>query len=227
MVNLNIDGNLSAKKFTGELEGNAGTSDLADKSNSVVDYNNETTKVQIGYSGDGIQGDSIKFIAGYTNGTGRGNVRIKDVSKTALQQWLGLGSLAYSSSSIPTSLPANGGNSATVNGHTVKSDVPENAVFTDTKYDLTDMINGLGTTTGDPTDNDYFISQYSGGGETTKTYFRRPLAKLCNYIKSKADKVYSVLGHTHDDIYYTESEVVTKLHIKLSSSLKGSVNGLA
>ena len=199
MVNLNIDGNLSAKKFTGELEGNAGTSDLADKSNSVVDYNNGATKVQIGYSGAGIQGDEIKFIAGYTNGTGRGDVRIKDVSKTALQQWLGLGSLAYSSSSIPTSLPANGGNSATVNGHTVKSDVPENAVFTDTKYDLTDMINGLGTATGDPTDNDYFISQYYGGGETTKTYFRRPLAKLWNYIKSKADKVYSVLGHTHDD----------------------------
>lgn len=33
----------------------------------------------------------------------------------------------------PTSMPANGGNAATVGGHTVKSDVPENAVFTDTK----------------------------------------------------------------------------------------------
>lgn len=33
----------------------------------------------------------------------------------------------------PGSLPANGGNAETVNGHTVKSDVPENAVFTDTK----------------------------------------------------------------------------------------------
>lgn len=40
---------------------------------------------------------------------------------------------------FPTSLPANGGNSATVNGHTVKSDVPENAVFTDTVYDDTDV----------------------------------------------------------------------------------------
>ena len=35
-------------------------------------------------------------------------------------------------SDFPTSLPANGGNSSTVNGHTVKSDVPENAKFTDT-----------------------------------------------------------------------------------------------
>ena len=40
---------------------------------------------------------------------------------------------------LPTELPANGGNSATVNGHTVKSDVPENAVFTDTVYDDTEV----------------------------------------------------------------------------------------
>lgn len=35
---------------------------------------------------------------------------------------------------FPTSLPANGGNAETVNGHTVNSDVPEGAVFTDTVY---------------------------------------------------------------------------------------------
>lgn len=40
---------------------------------------------------------------------------------------------------IPTELPANGGNSATVNGHTVNADVPENAVFTDTVYDDTEV----------------------------------------------------------------------------------------
>ena len=35
---------------------------------------------------------------------------------------------------IPTTLPANGGNAATVNGHSVNSDVPANAKFTDTVY---------------------------------------------------------------------------------------------
>ena len=35
---------------------------------------------------------------------------------------------------IPTSLPADGGNADTVNGHTVLSDVPEGAKFTDTIY---------------------------------------------------------------------------------------------
>lgn len=35
---------------------------------------------------------------------------------------------------FPTSMPANGGNASTVNGHTVESDVPANAKFTDTTY---------------------------------------------------------------------------------------------
>lgn len=37
-------------------------------------------------------------------------------------------------SDIPTSLPASGGNAATVNGKTVESNVPANAKFTDTVY---------------------------------------------------------------------------------------------
>ena len=40
---------------------------------------------------------------------------------------------------IPTTLPANGGNSDTVNNHTIESDVPTDAVFTDTIYDDTEV----------------------------------------------------------------------------------------
>lgn len=43
---------------------------------------------------------------------------------------------------IPESLPADGGDSDTVNGHTVNADVPEGAKFTDTTY--TEM-GGAGT----------------------------------------------------------------------------------
>ena len=39
-------------------------------------------------------------------------------------------------SDIPSRLPADGGDADTVGGHTVKADVPENAVFTDTVPDL-------------------------------------------------------------------------------------------
>ena len=55
------------------------------------------------------------------------------------------GSFSYNSwkqvaftSDIPTKLPANGGDAATVNGHTVNVDVPANAKFTDTVYSLPD-----------------------------------------------------------------------------------------
>lgn len=45
---------------------------------------------------------------------------------------------------FPTSMPANGGNSSTVNGHTVNSNVPANAKFTDTTYAIaTTNANGL------------------------------------------------------------------------------------
>ena len=37
----------------------------------------------------------------------------------------------------------------------------------------------------------------------------------------------SDIGHTHDDRYYTETEINTKLNTKLNISLKGAANGLA
>lgn len=49
---------------------------------------------------------------------------------------------------IPTSVPASGGNADTVNNHTVESDVPADAVFTDTIYNLpTAGLNTLGGVT--------------------------------------------------------------------------------
>lgn len=84
-------------------------------------------------------------------------------------------------------------------------------------HDLNAMINGLTTGTSTPTDADYFVSQYAGGGTTTTTYHRRPLSALWSWIKAKADSLYQAKGsyaaasHSHDDRYYTESEMNTKL----------------
>lgn len=61
-------------------------------------------------------------------------------------------------------------------------------------------INLLTTGDSDPVDNDYYISQYVNGGTTTTTYHRRPLSKLWNYIKSKADSIYAASSHTHTTI---------------------------
>lgn len=105
--------------------GSAGGS--ANSAISVVDYGQTSKKIQIGYSGSGITGEQIKYIAGYTAGSGDVNAKIKNVSKDALKSWLGLGSLAYSSSNIPTKLSqltndkgfvagSVSGNTVTING---------------------------------------------------------------------------------------------------------------
>lgn len=116
--------------LAGHTHNYAGSGSPGGSANSaigVVDYGQTGKTIQIGYSGTGITGDQIKYIAGYTDGSGNVNAKIKDVSKDALRAWLGLGSLAYSSSSIPTNLSqlnndkgfvtgSVSGNTVTING---------------------------------------------------------------------------------------------------------------
>lgn len=80
-----------------------------------------------------------------------------------------------------------------------------------TKDSVNKFINLLDTGTSTPTDNDYYVSQYVAGGTTTTTFHRRPVSALWSYIKSKADGVYAAKSHTHDDRYYTETEINSKV----------------
>ena len=86
----------------------AGSSDSASsasKATHVVDYGNTASTIDIGYSGSGISGDAIKFIAGYTTGADGSVARIKDVSKSALIGWMGVlpgDSIFYVSKEAPT-----------------------------------------------------------------------------------------------------------------------------
>lgn len=80
------------------------------------------------------------------------------------------------------------------------------------------LINKLSTADGIPNDATVFISQHNDG--KTASYYRRPISTLWTYIKSKADNVYQPKGsyaassHTHDDRYYTETEINSKLNGK-------------
>lgn len=80
------------------------------------------------------------------------------------------------------------------------------------------LINKLSTADGIPNDATVFISQHNDG--KTASYYRRPISTLWTYIKSKADSVYqpkgsyAASGHTHDDRYYTETEINSKLNGK-------------
>ena len=77
---------------------------------------------------DSVQGDDkfkeYMLIDGVVQCVGDTSVDLTDYAKTA---------------DIPTELPANGGNANTVNNHTVETNVPADAVFTDTIYDDTEM----------------------------------------------------------------------------------------
>lgn len=73
------------------------------------------------------------------------------------------------------------------------------------------------TWTAIPTDNTYFVRQDTGGGNT---FGRVKFSTLWSYIKGKGDAIYQPKGsyaassHTHDDRYYTESEIDAKLKTK-------------
>lgn len=75
--------------------------------------------------------------------------------------------------------------------------------------------------TATPTDDTYFIRQDTGGGNQ---FGRVKFSTLWNYIKGKTDGVYQPKGsyaaseHTHDDRYYTESEIDSKLSGKANSN---------
>lgn len=67
------------------------------------------------------------------------------------------------------------------------------------------MLNSLSAGSSVPEDNDYYISQYVNGGNTTTTYHRRPVSKLYDYMKNKLQgdnvvlekpiKAYTTLAH--------------------------------
>ena len=119
---------------------------------------------------------------------------------------------------IPTELPANGGNADTVNNHTVNTDVPSDAVFTDTVYTLpiatTEILGGVmpdGTTIN--VDENGVISAVGGSGGGLELigeyYISSSTAELTTIISTadyKEGDIYLILvspdlGHWSYGIY--------------------------
>ena len=119
--------------------------------------------------------------------------------------------------------------STNVNGYTVAKNVPSNAKFTDTTYDdVTTSTRGL-MTAADKTKLDGIASgatKYSHPKFTAKTSGFYKIAvnneghvtDTTNVAESDITRLIggtpSLVGHTHDDRYYTETEVNTKLATK-------------
>lgn len=64
-------------------------------------------------------------------------------------------------------------------------------------HDLSSMINTLSVGTSNPTDTDYYVCQYAGGGTSTTSYHRRSMSSLWNWIKNKLATV-AISGSYND-----------------------------
>ena len=159
-----------------------------------------------------LKDDSVKgsdkykeymLIEGVVQCVGDTSVDLTDYAKTA---------------DIPTELPANGGNADTVNNHTVKSDVPENAVFTDTIYDDTEVKGSI-----EKVNSNLTKLKYSevAGGKNLLDFNSRIVDSLLNnttgevvknsssvgywisqFIPVKAGEKYAVDNTSNSDIYW-------------------------
>lgn len=97
-----------------------------------------------------------------------------------------------------------------------------------TRAGANDLINKLDSGTAAPVDDDLIITQWANhttaAAANKNQYVRRPMSSIWNYIKGKTDGVYqpkgsyAASGHTHDDRYYTESEIDSKLSGKANSN---------
>ncbi len=209
-VDNTADANKSVKYAT-----SAGSAGWATKATAIVDYNQTSKNIQIGYAGDGIKGDAIKFIAGYTEGNGSDvTAKIKDVSKDALKSWLGLGSLAYSSASIPS--VGNGTITITQNGtskgsFTMNQSGNTTIALTDTNTD-TNTVTNIGTAANNYTNGNIL---FQGSGATT-------VSKSGNTITiSSTDTTYTLAGlmgstakgSSDYGVYWNGSSFVQTKHI--------------
>ena len=88
------------------------------------------------------------------------------------------------------------------------------------------LINALSTGDAVPGDNDYFVSQYANGGTTTTTYHRRPVSKLYDYIKGKAEGTWaiSISGNAATATHATTSGTAGSTNITLNGSAQSTAN---
>jgi hypothetical protein len=110
----------------------------------------------------------------------------------------------------PTSLPANGGNASTVNGHTVLSDVPANAKFTDTVYTHPNSGVTAGTYKSVTVNAQGHVT--AGTNPTTLSDYGITDAKIANgVITLGANSITPLTSHQSLANYYTKSEVNSQI----------------
>lgn len=159
----------------------------------------------------GIAGNKVGAIYMYGTGKGYTYLRTNNTSDNNYTAYLPNknGTIALTTD-IPTSLPANGGNSTTVNNHTVNSDVPANAKFTDTVYTHPNSGVTAGTYKSVTVNAQGHVT--AGTNPTTLSGYGITDAKIANgVITLGANSITPLTSHQSLANYYTKSEVNSQI----------------
>lgn len=171
--------------------------------------------------------NNVEINVDFNEASSRQSLNSGDEVKTLfgkIKKWLSdLKAVAFSGSyndlsNKPTSLPANGGNAATVNNKTVQSNVPENAVFTDTVYDDTALSARVTTVEG----TSHTHSNKTILDNTTASYTSAEKTKLGGIAAgAQVNTITGVKGNS-ESTYRTGNVNITPANIGL-----GNVNNTA
>ena len=159
----------------------------------------------------GTAGNKVGALYMYGSGKGYTELRTRNTSDTNYASYLPNknGTIALTTD-IPTSLPANGGNSSTVNGHTVNSDVPANAKFTDTVYSHPNSGVTAGTYKSVTVNAQGHVT--AGTNPTTLSGYGITDAKIANgVITLGANSITPLTSHQSLSNYYTKGEVNSQI----------------
>ena len=131
---------------------------------------------------------------------------------------------------IPTTLPANGGNADTVNNHTVNSDVPENAVFTDTVLEVNDADVSKTTVWSSDKVASEIASAIAGGEVDLSAYQKKNDTGLCTMAQDIVGAINEVKEAVDSKVNYDDTvvkadiaELKTKAHTHANTEVLNSI----
>ena len=216
-----------------------GTSDeytAAEKDSDTIYFTTDDGKLYIGDKE--VSGESIKALNSHINDN------VKHITNTERTNWNAAKTHA-DSAHAPSNAQANIIETVKVNGTVLTPSSKAVNVTVPTKVsELTDSSDYVKTTDSRLTDartpkahnqasnTINAMTGYSKPSSTsaiaTSDSLNTAIGKLEKALDSKQTSgSYAAFNHTHDDRYYTETEINTKLNTKLNTSLKGAANGLA
>ena len=218
------------------LRGTSNEYAVAEKDNDAIYFTTDDGKLYIGDKE--ILGESIKALNSHINDS------VKHITNTERTNWNAAKTHA-DSAHAPSNAQANVIETVKVNGTALTPSSKAVNVTVPTKVsELTDSSDYVKTTDSRLTDARTPKAQNQASNTiTTMTGYSKPssttaittsdslntaIGKLEKALDSKQTSgSYAASNHTHDDRYYTESEIDTKLNTKLNTSLKGAASGLA